>query len=116
MLSARHSTSKRPSLRLAARWDGLCWAGWSRCRQWLGAAGGWRWQLETLQASLWLNRKHATQLAHAASFIYTQVADPGSVLFNFQRQGLVMVDAAEGVSALLGACLLARWWWVLLSV
>lgn len=25
-----------------------------------------------------------------------QVADPGSVLFNFQRQGLVMVDAAEG--------------------
>lgn len=25
-----------------------------------------------------------------------KVADPGSVLFNFQRQGLVMVDAAEG--------------------
>ena len=25
-----------------------------------------------------------------------QVADPGSVLFNVQRQGLVMVDAAEG--------------------
>ena len=28
-----------------------------------------------------------------------QVADPGSVLFNFQRQGLVMVDAAEGEQA-----------------
>lgn len=24
------------------------------------------------------------------------MADPGSVLFNFQRQGLVMIDASEG--------------------
>ena len=27
---------------------------------------------------------------------HAQVADPGSVLFNFQRQGLVMVAASEG--------------------
>ena len=34
-----------------------------------------------------------------------QVADPGSVLFNFQRQGLVMVDGSEGEDAVFEAAM-----------
>ncbi|EFN55164.1 hypothetical protein CHLNCDRAFT_52504 [Chlorella variabilis] len=34
-----------------------------------------------------------------------KVADPGSVLFNFQRQGLVMVDGSEGEDAVFEAAM-----------
>ncbi|PSC70937.1 putative transcriptional regulatory protein [Micractinium conductrix] len=34
-----------------------------------------------------------------------KVADPGSVLFNFQRQGLVMVDVSEGEDAVFEAAM-----------